>query len=94
MRTHAILAILLATVLAADEPTYRGKPLAHWLSQLDSSEPSARVAAVRALRAFGPEVEDVLPGLAKALVDASADVRIERVRKNPPLPRSEYIMLS
>ncbi len=79
MRTHAVLAVLLVTVLCADEPTWRGKPVAHWVSQLEQSDPAARALAVRALRAFGPEVEGVLPGLVKALTDGSGDVRLEAI---------------
>ncbi len=80
MRTHVVLlSVLLATVLCADDPKFRGKPVSYWLSQLEQSEPPARLAAVRALRAFGPEVEGVLPGLVKALADASVEVRLEAV---------------
>lgn len=80
MRTSIVLVALLAVfalVLADDEVNYKGKPASYWAKQIEEGDPAGRLAAVRAMRAFGPSVDGAVAALAKALGDTSVDVRIE-----------------
>jgi hypothetical protein len=54
-----------------------GKPVSHWVQELQSSDAKARKQAVKALGHFGPADPAVVPALAGALKDRDASVRVE-----------------
>jgi HEAT repeat protein len=69
------LAVLLAAAQAPTEPTFQGRPLSHWLKQLEAPEVGARRDAIAALAALGPDAAAAVPALLKALDDDDTQVR-------------------
>ena len=69
------LPILLALILAgcSGEPTFQGKSVASWITQLSDTDPAARQDAVRALGQMGT---DAVPALCEALTAGDNNVRM------------------
>jgi HEAT repeat protein len=64
-------------VLGADEPMAEGKPLSHWIKQLEEGGPQDRERAAKAVLSLGPKGAPAVPALAKALKED----KVEGVRR-------------
>jgi len=65
----------VATPVPTGEPVFRGLPLAYYRERLKSVSPAARVAAVRALGAFGEDAGPVAGDIAAVVADPDDQVR-------------------
>lgn len=60
-------------------PTYQGKPISHWIQQLDHKDSDIRRMAVSALADIGPEAAEAIPALVQLFRDKDEGVRREAV---------------
>src|SRR5262249_44323840 len=75
-----LIVILLAGCGGKSEPlTAHGKPVAHWLDELEAPDPRARKKAVVALGHVGKADPAAVPALAGAVKDRDAGVRAAAV---------------
>ena len=76
--TVFLLAFLLATQtpFAAEAPSYRGRTVEQWSSDLGHVSSAVRVAAAKALALFKSDAHQAVDALLVALNDRNADVRL------------------
>ena len=58
-----------------EEPRYRGKPLSHWVAQLDDKDPQTQVDALEAMRRFGADAESSADRVNKLWLEGEDGVR-------------------
>ena len=75
MRRWLILCLLLTPTACKKETTVNGRPVSHWIRELKSPYPTARLNAANNLSLVGPEARPAVPGLIELLKDKDALVR-------------------
>ena len=73
--SYFLVLLLLASVVWAEEPTYKGRALGEWIADLRGLDQSARVQATIAIGQMGDAAAKAVPDLAHALTDPNVKVR-------------------